>query len=125
MRRIALRLLVPLLALVASGLFTATPAFADRNFPERAKRGEMKAYEYPFMKIGDRTLRLSAGSRIFNEHNLIIMPASLQKQSAAVMFSTDINGELSEVWLLTAQEAKARPLPTILPAPGGTGRRQQ
>ena len=83
---------------------------AERTFPQKAKRGEMKAFQYPNMKIGDKTLRLSAGSRIYNEQNFIIMPASLQKQAAQIMYATDIGGELSEVWLLTAEEARKYPL---------------
>lgn len=88
----------------------ATSALAERNFPQKAKRGEMKAFQYPYMKIGDKTLHMSAGSRIYNEQNFIIMPASLQKQTAQIMFTTDIGGKLSEIWLLTAAEAKKRPL---------------
>ena len=82
---------------------------AERTFPQKAKRGEMKAFEYPYMKIGDKTLHMSAGSRIYNEQNFIIMPASLQRQAAQIMFTTDLSGELSEVWLLTAAEAKKYP----------------
>jgi hypothetical protein len=97
-----------LIALFA--LCCAASAMAERTFPQNAKRGEMKAFQYPYMKIGDKTLHLSAGSRIYNEQNFIIMPASLQKQAAQIMFATDIGGELSEVWLLTAEEARKYPL---------------
>lgn len=89
----------------------ATQAFAERNFPEQAKRGDMKAYEYPSMKIGDNVYRLAAGSRIFNQHNLIIMPASLQIQTAPVMYMLDISGDLSRIWLLTGDEATRLPVP--------------
>jgi len=88
----------------------AASVMAERNFPQDAKRGEMKAFQYPYMKIGGKKLHMSAGSRIYNEQNLIIMPSSLQKQTAQIMFSTDIGGEISEVWLLTAEEAKKLPL---------------
>ncbi|HWA12686.1 MAG TPA: hypothetical protein VHA15_06310 [Burkholderiales bacterium] len=118
MRHFATCLLACLLSLAA-----AIPAFAERNFPQRAKRGEMTAFQYPYMKVNGRTLHMSAGSRIFNEQNLIIMPASLQAQKAQIMFALDIAGDLSEVWLLSAEEAKARPLPKPLPAAGGTGGR--
>jgi hypothetical protein len=89
----------------------ATQAFAERNFPEQAKRGDMKAYEYPSMKIGDNVYRLTAGSRIFNQQNLIIMPASLQIQTAPVMYMLDISGDLSRIWLLTGDEATRLPVP--------------
>jgi hypothetical protein len=88
----------------------ATQAFAERTFPEQAKRGDLKAYEYPSMKIGDRVYRLSPGSRIFNEQNLIIMPASLQVQTAPVMYMLDMSGDLSRLWLLTGEEAARVPV---------------
>jgi hypothetical protein len=100
-------LLSSLLALSALGF--APGAAAERIFPPNAQRGEMKAFAYPHMKIGDKTLRLSAGSRIYNEQNLIIMPASLQKQSAHIIYAVDINGQLQAVWLLTAAEIKKYP----------------
>ena len=102
-----------LFALLASVLVLAcaTQARADRNFPQQATRGDMKAYEYPAMKIGDKTYRLSPGSRIFNRHNLIIMPASLQIQTAPIMYTLDIRGDLASVWLLTDDEAARHPLP--------------
>jgi hypothetical protein len=107
-----------LFALVASvlALACATQAGAQRNFPEQAKRGDMKAYEYPSMKIDDKTFRLSPGSRIFNENNLIIMPASLQIQAAPVMYMLDTRGDLSSIWLLTRDEA-ARIAPPQPPQP--------
>jgi len=106
-----------LIALCAACVTTS--ALADRVFPAKAKRGDMKAFAYPYMKIGDKTLHMSAGSRIYNEQNFIIMPASVQKQSSPVMFATDIGGEVSEVWLLTAEEARKHPLkqPTIVRDP--------
>jgi hypothetical protein len=92
-------------------LACATQAWAERNFPERAKRGELKAYEYPSMKIGDKVYRLAPGSRIVNQQNLIIMPASLQVQTAPVMYILDTSGDLSRIWLLTEDEAAQHPLP--------------
>ncbi len=97
---------------------------AERTFPQKAKRGEMKAFEYPYMKISDKvsekTFHMSAGSRIFNEQNFIVMPASLQKQTAQIIFTTAIGGELSQVWLLTAEEAKKYPLKSIPPPAGNS-----
>ena len=106
--------------LIVLCVFSCAPSvMAERIFPQHAKRGEMKAFQYPYMKIGDKKLRMSAGSRIYNEQNFIIMPSSLQKQAAQILFSTDINGEIFEVWLLTAAEAKNRPLKSAAPLPSG------
>jgi hypothetical protein len=97
--------------LAALLILAATQASAERNFPEQAKRGDMKAYEYPLMKIGENVFRLSPGSRIFNQRNLIITPASLEAQAAPVMFTLDIRGDLSKIWLLTKEEAARFPMP--------------
>jgi hypothetical protein len=48
---------------------------------------------------------MSAGGRIFSQQNLIIMPVSLQQQTAQIMYSVDVNGQLSAIWLLTPPEA--------------------
>jgi len=111
MKNLLLTLLASMLALAC-----ATQAGAERNFPEQAKRGDMTAYQYPSMKIGDNVYRLSPGSRIFNYNNLIIMPASLETQAAPVMYMLDTRGDLSSIWLLTEDEAAriASPQP---PAP--------
>ena len=107
-----------LFALLASVLALAClTARAERNFPEPATRGDMKAFEYPEMKIGDKIFRLSPGSRIFNRHNLIIMPASLQIQTAPIMYTLDTRGDLASVWLLTDEEAAQHPLPKPPPKP--------
>jgi len=102
-----------LFAFVAAmlALAWATQACAERVFPEQAKRGDMTAYTYPSMTIGDNVYRLAAGSHIVNQHNLIVMPASLQIQSAPVMYILDTGGDLSRIWLLTNDEAALHPLP--------------
>jgi len=106
MNRIQLVCLAAILVLAG-----ATQAFAERNFPEQARRGELNAYEYPLMKIGDNVYRLSPGSRILNQQNLIIMPASLRVQTAPVMYMLDMSGDLSRIWLLTGDEAARLPAP--------------
>jgi hypothetical protein len=70
----------------------------------------LKLHDFPYVTIGDKTLRLAPGGRIFNQQNLIIMPASLQPQTAQIMYTTDMNGDLSSVWLLTAEEAAQYPI---------------
>ena len=107
-----------LFALLASVLALAClTARAERNFPEQATRGDMKAFEYPAMKIGDKFFYLSPGSRIFNRQNLIIMPAYLQFQTAPIMYTLDTRGDLASVWLLSDEEAATHPLPKPPPKP--------
>mgnify|MGYP001221452469 FL=1 len=88
----------------------ATQALAERTFPQQARRGELKAYEYPSMKIGGHVYKLAPGSRMFNERNLLIMPASLLVQTAPIMYTLDMSGDLSGIWLLTGEEAARLPV---------------
>jgi hypothetical protein len=97
--------------LVVVMMLAATPALAERMFPPAAKRGELKAHQYPHYRIGKTTYRISAGGRIFNEQNMIIMPVSLQRQTAQVVYLLDMNGQISKLWLLTREEASKYPLP--------------
>ncbi len=92
------------LGLLASLLWMSPPS-AARDFPQQAKRGTITAHQYPQYRIGSSTYRLAAGGRIYNEQNMIIMPASLQKPKAEVMYRLDFRGELSAIWLLTPEEA--------------------
>lgn len=69
----------------------------------------MTAHEYPNYRIGTTSYRLAPGGRIFNEQNLIIMPAALPKKKAEIMYRVDYQGQLSEIWLLTREEARLNP----------------
>ena len=107
-----------LLAFIVSfmALLCTAPAWAERNFPQTAMRGDMKAFKYPAIKIGDRSYRLSPGSRIYNKQNLIIMPVAVQNTPTPIMYMLDTRGDVSQVWLLTATEALLHP-PTRAPIP--------
>ena len=109
------------LGLLASLLWIA-PAGAVREFPQEAKRGTINSHQYPLYRIDGNSYRIAAGGRIYNEQNLIIMPVSLPKRKAEIMYRLDFRGELSAVWLLTREEAALNPKPGTAPAPGGPSR---
>jgi len=77
---------------------------AARNLPKDARFGKLTDFVHPYAKISGKVLRMGPGARIYNEQNLIIMPAALQKQ-AKILYRLDNGGELSAIWILTAQEA--------------------
>lgn len=104
------------LGLLAVLTLCATATFA-RDFPRDARRGTITAHAYPNYRIGTVTYRLAVGGRIFNQQNLIIMPASLPRRAAEVMFRLDSSGELSAIWLLTPEEAARYPKPITAPPP--------
>jgi hypothetical protein len=88
-------------------------ASAARTLPKDAGFAKAAAFDYPNVKVGNKTLRLAVGSRIRNEHNLIIMPVAAPK-TANVLFKTDGHGEISEIWILTDEESQSySPPPTI------------
>ena len=45
------------------------------------------------------------GGRIYNAQNLIIMPATVP-ETLNVLYKTDINGEISRLWILNDEETK-------------------
>jgi hypothetical protein len=92
--------------LIAILCLTATALFAARSFPQDARFGKLTRFSYPLATIAGKTLRMGPGAKIYNEQNLIIMPAAM-RQEAAVLYRLDNAGELSAIWILTAQEAKS------------------
>ena len=99
-----------IIVLLFASLLCGSFAEAARSFPQNARRGTITEHQYPHYKIDSSVYRIAAGGRIFNQHNLIIMPASFYGK-AEVMYRLDINGELSAIWLLTREEAAMHPNP--------------
>jgi len=87
-------------------LLGGVAALAARVLPSDAKFAEDAEFSYPYVTANKQTLRLAVGVRIYNEHNLIVMPATVPRK-ANVLLKTDINGDVSRVWILTDDEAKA------------------
>jgi hypothetical protein len=97
------------LALLITAL-AAFPATAfDRPFPQGAKRGSMTPGWYPAVVIDGKSRNLSPGARIWNQDNLIEMPASLRGSDMTVNYTENTQGDIDRVWILTKEEA-SRPL---------------
>jgi hypothetical protein len=110
-RMLTLRTLFPFLLIAGLTAMLTSVADAARTFPANAQRGEIKAHQYPYYTIGNTTYRMGAGGRIYNEQNMIVMPASVQQKTAHVMYTIDLGGNLHRVWLLTPAEAAIHKLP--------------
>lgn len=110
-RILSLRLLLPILLFACLAMMLMPAANAVRQFPAHAQRGEINAHQYPYYTIGKTTYRMGAAGKIFNEQNMIVMPASVQKKTAHVMYTVDLGGNLHRVWLLTPAEAKFYQMP--------------
>ncbi|HJV84722.1 MAG TPA: hypothetical protein VJ698_04545 [Noviherbaspirillum sp.] len=86
---------------------TALPALAlERPFPANTKRGTMSPAPYPQIFIEGKLRALSPGARIWNEDNLIQMPASLRGSDFVVNYTEDAQGDVDRVWILTVDEAR-------------------
>ena len=94
------------LGMLCLGLAAHPVVDAQRTLAPDAKYVAKAQFNYPFVKLGKQVLRLSVGSKIYNEQNLIIMPNTAPSK-ADVLFKIDINGEISRIWILTPEEAKA------------------
>ena len=85
-------------------LFFAAAVHAGRFLPPAAKLGELKAADYPYVKIGDDVLKLAPGARIFNTENRTILP-NLLPPAATVFYQLDLYGQVLNLWLATPEEA--------------------
>jgi hypothetical protein len=87
------------------------PAFAfDRTFPPGAKRGTMSPAPYPAVVIDGKTRTFSMAARIWNQDNLIEVPASLRGNDFAVNYTENEQGDIDRIWILRQEEA-SRTLP--------------
>lgn len=96
-----------LFSLFCLAMLLAQPAFAfERPFPQNTQRGKMTPAAYPMIVIEGKTRQLAPGARIWNQNNLIEMPASLRGSDLVVNYTEDKQGEIDRVWLLTADEIR-------------------
>jgi hypothetical protein len=81
-----------------------------RSIPAEAKRAHMQPpAQTNVVQLGSKNLRLSPGAQIRSAQNLIVMPSQVQ-QPALVRYLVDGNGDVSRIWILSADEA-SRPDP--------------
>jgi len=115
-------------SLLALALLIGFPAgdlaHAARNLPKDARYGRLAEFAHPYAKIGGKVLHMSPGAKIYNQQNLIILPAAM-RAPANVLYRLDTSGELAGIWILTAQEAAAyergpfKPKPASAPPSAG------
>ena len=88
-----------------AALLATQPAWAERPFPASARRGVMTPAYHPDIIIDGQVRRLAPSARIFNQDNLIEMPASLRGRDIVVKYEEDRDGQIVNVWILTPEEA--------------------
>ncbi|MFI5444640.1 hypothetical protein [Polaromonas sp. UC242_47] len=105
-------------SLLAVLLTAALPAAAQssdsdgslsvRQFPKSARRGLLVVTAPPEISLNGKPDKLSPGARIRNLNNTHTMSGSLVGQELLVNYTRDSAGLVSEVWVLSAEEAKEK-----------------
>ena len=100
--------------LALAALAAVRPALADeraneRVFPPEARRGTLTPGWFPDILLDGKPRRLAPAARIFNQDNLIEVPAALRGRDLSVNYTENADGEIDRIWLLTAAEARQRP----------------
>ena len=89
----------------AAGTSSAAPApYNYRSLPQRSLRGDLVVIAAPEVQVNGKPTRLSAGSRIRNEGNMIVMPTTLTNQRLVVNYTMDLAGQVQDVWILSPAE---------------------
>lgn len=84
----------------------ALPQLGSRRFPASAMRGFMEVLAPPALIVNGTPERLSPGHRIRGPNNMLVMSGQLAGQKLVVNYVRNQQGELHEVWILTAREAQ-------------------
>jgi len=96
------------IALGVAALLGARPAAAQaaRAFPESARLGRLRMRVFPEATLNDEPVRFGAGARIYNERNMIVMPATVSGD-LDVLVERDPVGNIARAWILAPDELQA------------------
>jgi hypothetical protein len=105
----ALAALLMTLALPAAAQTAGSDgSLSVRQFPKAALRGVLVVKAPPEVQLNGKPDRLSPGARIRNLNNNFTVPAALIDQELLVNYTRDSMGQIYEVWMLSAEEAKEK-----------------
>jgi hypothetical protein len=80
----------------------AVPSWA-RDLPTDGIQADLAPFEYPYVKLTGKPIRLAPGARIFDAANRIIQPNALPLRAKAV-YRLDARGDVQDIWILSADE---------------------
>ncbi len=101
-----------LLGALAIMLAPAAQAQLARPFPSNALRGELVVTQPPEVLLNGQPARLSPGSRIRAQNNMLQLSGGLVGQKLVVNYTLDPLGLVHNVWILTDDEKARQPWPT-------------
>ena len=108
------RCTVRALAAAVVAISAVGPALAQqiRNFPPGTLRGPMVFGDFPAVTVNNRGASLSPGTRIRDQTNRIVLPATLNGSKALVHYTLGLNdSQVQDVWILRPEEAAISPWP--------------
>lgn len=110
------RCAVKLVAGALAALAVAAPALAQvRPFPPNTLRGTVVFGGFPEIQLNGQSATLAPGSRIRDQTNRTVLPATLFGNKYTVHYTVGLNqSQVQDVWLLRPEEASIRPWPRTL-----------
>ncbi len=102
---------LPTRFLAAAVLLGLAAAAQARPFPPEALRGELVVTAPPEVLLNQKPARLAPGARIRDGANRVVLSGSLAGQKLVVHYTRFADGQLRDVWLLTAAEVARQPWP--------------
>jgi hypothetical protein len=86
----------------------AVPAAAQlRTIPKDTHLAQIRHVQANVVELNKARVQLAPGARIHDASNRTIIPVSIPP-GALVKYRLDANHQVSEVWILTRQEAEAK-----------------
>jgi hypothetical protein len=92
---------------LAAALILCLAALAHaqlRVLPADAKLGKIHHLQEMVVQIDDQQAVLARGAQVRDAHNRILVPAAIPAGSL-IKYTLNAQGEVSAVWILSAQEA--------------------
>ncbi|WP_213952989.1 hypothetical protein [Variovorax sp. dw_954] len=93
------------LATDAQAQVSPEAVIGGRNFPTGTLRGKLLILNAPEVMLDGQPGRLSPGARIRSPQNMLVMVGAIQGQKFLVNYTRDPAGLVSQVWILTPEEA--------------------
>ena len=94
----------------------AAPAAAQgtiqRNFPQSALRGVVVFGTPPAIQLNGNVTQTAPAFRVHGFNNMLVMSTQLVGVKATIDYTTDLQGQIYEAWILTDAEAAKQPWPT-------------
>lgn len=98
--------------LLACALSLPAAVQAQRTFTAKALRGEVMFGTPPEITLNGKPARLAPGARIRDENNMLHLPGTLAGKKFVVHYTTELEGMLLDVWILSRDEMARKPWPS-------------